>query len=84
MAKTQYSFSDSNDLSAVATTACSESDVVYIPTDNTAATYAELIGNISLDTLAKALEVLATGPSQDAMQIPGKVIGDDGCHVVCA
>ena len=47
---TQYSFSDSNDLSAVATTACSESDVVYIPTDNTAATYAELIGNISLDT----------------------------------
>ena len=47
---TEYAFSDSNDLSAVATTACSESDVVYIPTDNTAATYAELIGNISLDT----------------------------------
>ena len=47
---TQYSFSDSNDLSAVATTACAESDVVYVPTDNTAANNAELIGNISLDT----------------------------------
>ena len=46
---TQYSFSDSNDLSAVATTACAESDVVYIPTDNTCATNAELIGNIALD-----------------------------------
>ncbi len=46
---TQYSFSDSNDLSAVATTACTESDVVYIPTDNTAATNAELIGNIALN-----------------------------------
>ena len=47
---TQYSFSDSNDLSAVATTACAESDVVYVPTDNTAANNAELIGNISLDS----------------------------------
>ena len=47
---TQYSFSDSNDLSAVATTACAESDVLYVPTDNTAANNAELIGNIALDT----------------------------------
>ena len=46
---TQYSFSDSNDLSAVATTACAENDVLYIPTDNTAAKNAELIGNIALD-----------------------------------
>ena len=46
---TQYSFSDSNDLSAVATTACSSNDVLYIPTDNTAATNSELIGNIALD-----------------------------------
>ena len=46
---TQYSFSDSNDLSAVATTACAESDVLYVPTDNTAANNAELIGNIALD-----------------------------------
>ena len=32
------------------TTACAESDVVYVPTDNTAANNAELIGNISLDS----------------------------------
>ena len=44
---TAYSFSDSNDLSAVVTNACSQSDVLYIPTDNTAATNAELIGNIA-------------------------------------
>ena len=47
---TQYSFSDSNDISAVATTACTENDVIYVPTDNTAANNAELLGNISLDT----------------------------------
>ncbi|MCI8317072.1 MAG: ABC transporter substrate-binding protein [Lachnospiraceae bacterium] len=41
-----YSFSDSNDISSVVTTAASESDVIYIPTDNTAASNAELIGNI--------------------------------------
>ena len=39
----QFSFSDSNDLSAVATTACAESDVLYVPTDNTAANNSELI-----------------------------------------
>ncbi len=47
---TSYTFSDSNDLSAVATTACNENDVVYIPTDNTAANNAELIGNIAQST----------------------------------
>ena len=46
---TQYSFSDSNDLSAVATTACANSDVVYIPTDNTCANNTQLIGNIAID-----------------------------------
>ena len=30
---TYYAFSDSNDLSSVATTAASESDVIYVPTD---------------------------------------------------
>lgn len=32
-----YSFSDSNDIASVAKKAASESDVIYIPTDNTAA-----------------------------------------------
>ena len=43
---TQYSFADSNDLSAVCTTAAEESDVIYVPTDNTVASNTELIRNI--------------------------------------
>ena len=43
---TQYSFSDSNDLAAVATTAANESDVIYVPTDNTVASNTEILRNI--------------------------------------
>lgn len=43
---TRFSFSDSNDVSAVTTTAAAQSDVIYIPTDNTAASCSETIGNI--------------------------------------
>lgn len=45
---TYYAFSDSNDLSAVTTTAASECDVIYVPTDNTVASNAEIINNICL------------------------------------
>ena len=41
-----YPFSDSNDNSAVVRLACAENDALYIPTDNTAASCAETIGNI--------------------------------------
>lgn len=40
-----YAFSDSNDLSAVVTQAADNSDVIYVPTDNTCANNAELIRN---------------------------------------
>ena len=40
---TEYSFADSNDVAAVATACAANSDVIYIPTDNTAATCAETI-----------------------------------------
>lgn len=43
---TRFSFSDSNDVSAVTNTAVAQSDVIYIPTDNTAASCSETIGNI--------------------------------------
>jgi len=43
---TQYGFSDSNDLSSVATTAADASDVLYVPTDNTVAANAEILNNI--------------------------------------
>ena len=43
---TQYAFTDVNDLSSVAQTACDSSDVIYIPTDNTAAANTETIANV--------------------------------------
>ena len=43
---TRFSFSDSNDIAAVTTKAAADSDVIYIPTDNTAASCVETIGNI--------------------------------------
>ena len=41
-----FPFSDSNDISSVVTAACAACDALYIPTDNTAASCAETIGNI--------------------------------------
>ena len=41
-----YAFSDSNDLSSVTTTAASECDVIYVPTDNTVASNTAIIDNI--------------------------------------
>jgi len=45
---TSYSFADSNDLSSVCTSAAASSDVLYVPTDNTAASNASIIQNICL------------------------------------
>ncbi len=42
----QYSFTDSNDLQAVAQTAADASDVIYIPTDNTAASCTGTISQV--------------------------------------
>ena len=42
-----YSFADSNDVAAVAKTACDESDVLYIPTDKTAASNTGIIDNVA-------------------------------------
>ncbi len=43
---TRYTFSDTNDVAAVTTLAAKNSDAIYIPTDNTAATSASIIGSI--------------------------------------
>ena len=45
----EFKFADSNDVAAVSNTACDESDVLYIPTDNTAASNAELINSAVLE-----------------------------------
>lgn len=45
---TVYTFSDSNDVATVTQSACDGSDVIYIPTDNTAANCTEAINNVAL------------------------------------
>ncbi len=42
----EYTFADSNDVASVAQSACDGSDVLYIPTDNTAASCTEAIRNV--------------------------------------
>ena len=42
---TRYAFTDSNDVASLAEQA-TECDVIYIPTDNTAAAYTETIANV--------------------------------------
>lgn len=42
----RYAFADSNDVASVVTNACVENDVLYVPTDNTAATCTEAIRNV--------------------------------------
>ncbi len=44
----EYTFSDSNDVASVTTNACAENDVLYIPTDNTAASCTENIKNVAV------------------------------------
>ena len=43
---TEYTFADSNDVASVTQNACDSSDVLYIPTDNTAASCTEAIRNV--------------------------------------
>lgn len=52
-----YTFSDTNDVSSVTQQAASNSDVIYIPTDNTAASCAKTINNVAL----KAKTPIITG-----------------------
>ena len=42
----EFPFTDSNDVASVTQTAADNCDVIYIPTDNTAAAYKETIGNV--------------------------------------
>ena len=44
----EYAFNDTNDVASVTQKACDSSDVIYIPTDNTAASNTEAIANVVL------------------------------------
>ncbi len=43
-----FTFADSNDVASVTTAACAAADVLYIPTDNTAASCTETIANVAI------------------------------------
>ena len=43
---TRYAFTDTNDVTSVTQAAAAASDVIYIPTDNTAASNTEAIANV--------------------------------------
>lgn len=42
----RFAFADSNDIASVTTAACQKCDVIYVPTDNTAASSTETIRNV--------------------------------------
>ncbi len=44
----RFAFTDTNDVASVTQSACDASDVIYIPTDNTAASNTEAIANVVL------------------------------------
>jgi len=45
----EYTFTDTNDVASVTLSACSYADVIYIPTDNVAASNTEAIKNVVID-----------------------------------
>ena len=51
----EFAFTDSNDVSSVTQKAADFSDVVYIPTDNTAAAYTETIANVLIPAKVPAV-----------------------------
>ena len=53
----EYAFTDTNDVASVTQKACDSSDVIYIPTDNTAASNTEAIANVVLPAAFPSLPV---------------------------
>ena len=47
---TLFPFSDSNDIQTIMNKACAESDVIFVPSDNTAAASGEILNTISRET----------------------------------
>ena len=52
---TEFAFTDSNDVASVTQSAADASDVIYIPTDNTAAAYTETIANVVIPAKVPAV-----------------------------
>lgn len=63
----EFGFSDSNDVSSVAISACEEVDVLYIPTDNTCASNGEVINNAA----SSANVPIITGEKECCLSVGG-------------
>ena len=64
---TRYAFTDTNDVTSVTQAAAAASDVIYIPTDNTAASNTEAIANVvdALEHTSHNYPVLSTEAQQN-------------------
>lgn len=75
----RFSFTDSNDVASVVTKAAEDVDVVYIPTDNTAASCTEAIANVLIPAKIPAVcgeEGLAKGCGVFTLSIDYKELGE--------
>ena len=75
----RFSFTDSNDVASVVTKAAESVDVVYIPTDNTAASCTEAIANVLIPAKIPAVcgeEGLAKGCGVFTLSIDYKELGE--------
>ena len=85
----EYTFADSNDVASVAQSACDGCDVIYIPTDNTAASCTEAIRNV-VEPAAKPViageEGICKGCGVATLSISyydlGYVTGEMACEVL--
>lgn len=85
----EFTFTDSNDVAAVTTSACDACDVLYIPTDNVAASNAELINNVALNAktpIVTGEEGLCSGCGVATLSISyyslGKVTGEMAAEIL--
>ena len=73
-----YTFADSNDVSQVTAAACAESDALYIPTDNTAASCTEAIDAVASQAnipIIAGEEGIMTGCGIASLSIPYYELG---------
>ena len=82
----RYAFTDTNDVTSVAQTAADNSDVIYIPTDNTAASCAEAIKGAATKPIVAGEEGICKGCGVATLSIDyyelGRMTGAMGADIL--
>ena len=85
----EYAFTDTNDVASVTQAACDYADVIYIPTDNTAAANTEAIANVLIPAGVPAIcgeEGICSGCGVATLSIsyydPGKTTGQMAARIL--